>query len=152
MAPTIQHNVYSGPNSVKDYYNPEIQPPLPLVELPDSLNPFRADGVRIYAKMMSCLPANNVKSLPALNMLSKAVTADTKTIIEYSSGSTVVSMAVIARALFGIDDVRAYLSNKTSTAKMQMMRFFGLQMYVSLGVLLSNVADFFAEHSSAARW
>ena len=143
MTSTNPHNVYIGPSSIKDYYNPDIQPPLPLVELPDKLNPFKKDGVRIYAKMMSTLPANNVKSLPgkliasisrfrnwrkkALNMLS-SITPETKTIIEYSSGSTVISMSLIARALYGIDDTRAFLSNKTTMAKLQMMRFFGLNM------------------------
>lgn len=57
-------NVYSGPDSLRDYHNPDKQPPLPLVEIPLSLNPFRQDDVRIYAKMMSTLPANNVKALP----------------------------------------------------------------------------------------
>lgn len=46
------------------YFDPESNPPLPLVEIPDRLNPFRKDNVRIYAKMLTCLPAQNVKSLP----------------------------------------------------------------------------------------
>ena len=57
-------NVYTGPHSLKDYYNPDLQPLLPLVEIPDSLNPFKEHGVRIYAKMMTMLPAHNVKALP----------------------------------------------------------------------------------------
>jgi cysteine synthase A len=57
-------NVYAGPDSLKKYFDPDFQPPLPLVEIPDSLNPFRRDGVRIFAKMMTVLPANNVKALP----------------------------------------------------------------------------------------
>jgi hypothetical protein len=57
-------NVYSGPDSVKQYFDPESQPPLPLVEIPDCLNPYRADGVRIYAKMMSMHPATNIKVIP----------------------------------------------------------------------------------------
>ena len=64
MASTNPLNVYTGPNSLKDYYNPDLQPLLPLVEIPDSLNPFKEHGVRIYAKMMTMLPAHNVKSLP----------------------------------------------------------------------------------------
>lgn len=47
-----------------NYFNPDVQPPLPLVELPAKLNPFRDDNVRIYAKMVTALPAQNVKSLP----------------------------------------------------------------------------------------
>lgn len=57
-------NVYKGPDSLKSYFNPDIAPPLPLVELPESLNPYRQDGVRIYAKMMTMHPANNVKAIP----------------------------------------------------------------------------------------
>ena len=57
-------NVYRGPDSVRSYFDPDSSPPLPLVEIPDCLNPYRQDGVRIYAKMMSMHPANNVKSMP----------------------------------------------------------------------------------------
>lgn len=57
-------NVFTGPDSLKNYYDPDLQPPVPLVEIPRKLNPFHDDGVRIYAKMMSTLPANNVKALP----------------------------------------------------------------------------------------
>lgn len=38
---------------------------------------------------------------------------------------------MIARALHGLDDVRAYLSNKTSLPKIKLMQFFGIDMYVS---------------------
>jgi cysteine synthase len=123
-------NVYRGPDSVRNYFHPESAPPLPLVEIPDCLNPYRRDGVRIYAKMMSMHPANNVKSMPALNLLENSVDkAKTRTVIEYSSGSTVISMSLIARVFHNLTDVRAYLSNKTSPAKLRLMQFFGLDMY-----------------------
>ncbi|KAM4066221.1 pyridoxal-phosphate dependent enzyme [Hirsutella rhossiliensis] len=122
-------NVYSGPQSVREFFDPECQPPLPLVEIPDCLNPNRADGVRIYAKMMSMHPATNVKVMPAMNLLEKGVEpGKTKTIVESSSGSTVISMAMVARAFHGIDDVHAYLSNKTSQTKVRLMQFFGLDV------------------------
>ncbi|KAI1454179.1 tryptophan synthase beta subunit-like PLP-dependent enzyme [Annulohypoxylon moriforme] len=122
-------NVYKGPNSVRDYFDPESTPPLPLVEIPDKLNPYRRDGVRIYAKMMTMHPANNVKSMPALNLLEKSVVpGKTDTIIEYSSGSTVISMSLISRVYHDISDVRAFLSNKTSMAKLRLMQFFGLDI------------------------
>lgn len=67
----------------------------------------------------------------ALNMLqSDLINKDTKTIIEYGSGSTVVSMSIIARVLHKIDDTRAFLSNKTSEGKLKVMQFFGLNMSV----------------------
>ncbi|KAJ7122225.1 hypothetical protein C8R44DRAFT_876526 [Mycena epipterygia] len=40
-----------------------------LVELPEHLNPHKKDGVQIYVKLMSHVPATNVKSFPALNMI-----------------------------------------------------------------------------------
>jgi hypothetical protein len=57
-------NIFEGPDSLVKYYDPDCQPPLPLVEIPDAINPFRSCGVRIYAKMMTALPAQNVKALP----------------------------------------------------------------------------------------
>ena len=57
-------NVYKGPKSMIQYFDPDLQPPLPLVELPAKLNPFKDDNVRIYAKMATALPAQNVKCLP----------------------------------------------------------------------------------------
>lgn len=61
-------------------------------------------------------------------MLSESVTTETKTVIEYSSGSTVLSMSILARIFHEIGDTRAFLSNKTSETKLQLMRFFGLDM------------------------
>lgn len=131
MATSQSRNVFRGNDSMIDYYNPACHPPLPLVEIPASLNPYRKHGVHIYAKMMTFLPAHNVKALPALSMLQSSkgvVTPQTKTIVEYSSGSTVISMAVIARVLHRIEDVHAYLSNKTNRTKLNLMRFFGLSV------------------------
>ncbi|KAJ5580844.1 hypothetical protein N7450_007145, partial [Penicillium hetheringtonii] len=125
---STKKNVYFGTDSLKNYFNPDCQPPLPLVELPEHLNPYYHDGVRIYAKMMTMHPANNVKSMPALNMLESSVQPKTNTIIEYSSGSTVISMSMIARVMHGVQDTRAFLSNKTSDAKLKLMQFFGLNI------------------------
>ena len=133
--PRRADNVFFGPSSLKDYYNPDHHPPLPLVELPEYLNPFYHDGVRIFAKMMTMLPAHNVKALPALAMLSseEVVSEKTRTVVEYSSGSTIISMSIISRVLHGIYDVRAFLSNKTSENKLRLMQFFGLDMLVVPG-------------------
>jgi hypothetical protein len=57
-------NVFRGPGALVQYYDPNLQPPLPLVEIPNTLNPFCQDGVKVYAKMMTALPAHNVKALP----------------------------------------------------------------------------------------
>lgn len=62
-------NVYRGPDALRKYFDPDCQPPLPLVEVPEYLNPYHPDGVRIYAKMMSMHPANNVKAMPGKSSL-----------------------------------------------------------------------------------
>ncbi|KAM3565079.1 hypothetical protein ARSEF4850_001576 [Beauveria asiatica] len=129
MKETNTLNVYKGPESIRDYFDPDTAPPLPLVEVPASLNPYYGDGVRIFAKMMSMHPANNVKCMPALNLLEKSVEPNvTKTVVEYSSGSTVLSMSLVGRALYGLDDIRAFLSNKTSVAKIRLMQLFGINI------------------------
>jgi cysteine synthase len=65
-----------------------------------------------------------------LNLLQSSVVPNkTKTVVEYSSGSTVLSMSLIARAFYGLPDVRAFLSNKTSLAKIRLMQLFGINMY-----------------------
>jgi cysteine synthase/rhodanese-related sulfurtransferase len=61
-------------------------------------------------------------------MLSETPASKASTIVEYSSGSTVISMGMIARVLHNIRDTHAYLSNKTSIAKLQLMQFFGLEV------------------------
>jgi cysteine synthase len=123
-------NVFTGKTALRDFYNPDKNPPLPLVELPN--HRFETDGVRIFAKMLTLLPGANVKSLPALNMLLRAqesgeIDDSTKRIIEYSSGNTVISLAIISRIL-GLGDVSAYISNKTSKTKRQLLQFFGLEL------------------------
>ncbi|KAI1046964.1 hypothetical protein LB505_008212 [Fusarium chuoi] len=129
MASPNPLNVYKGQDSIQKYFDPESAPPLPLVEIPESLNPYRQDGVRIYAKMMTMHPANNVKAMPALNLLRNCVVpGKTKAVVEYSSGSTVLSMSLISRAIHGVDDVRAFLSNKTSSTKLRLMQFFGIDI------------------------
>ncbi|KAJ6560970.1 tryptophan synthase beta subunit-like PLP-dependent enzyme [Mycena sp. CBHHK59/15] len=136
-------NVFSGKNALKDFYNPDKCPPLPLVELPS--HPFGDDGVEIYAKMLTLLPAANVKSLPALNMLLSAVesgeiTENTKRIVEWSSGNTAISLAIISK-IYGLGDVSAYISNKNSEAKMQLLRFFGLELSLFGGPAQVNPDD-----------
>jgi hypothetical protein len=67
MANSNELNVYFGQDSLKKYFDPDSQPPLPLVELPPYLNPYYEDGVRIYAKMMTMHPTNNVKAMPGMS-------------------------------------------------------------------------------------
>ncbi len=125
-------NVFSGKNSVLDFINPDNNSPTPLVEIPQNLNPYYPDGVRIFAKLMHFNALGNVKSLPALNMLSSVKNKDIKidTLIENSSGNTVFSLAVIGR-LLGIHSTKAFVSNQVTWGKLQLLRILGVQPIVN---------------------
>lgn len=69
MAVSNPLNVFKGPDALRKFFDPDEQPPVPLVELPDTLNPFRKDNVRIYAKLLTFLPAQNVKALPGRSLM-----------------------------------------------------------------------------------
>jgi cysteine synthase len=122
-------NVFEGPDSIREFLNPETCPPSPLVELPDYLNPFRADDVRIFAKLAYLTPLLNVKSIPALNMLLAAQAngqlEGVHTIVENSSGNTAFSLAPIA-ALFGIKRVLAFVPFDIAPGKLDMLRLAGV--------------------------
>lgn len=64
ISPSNPLNVFKGPNALDRYFDPDENPPLPLIEIPPGLNPYVEDGVRVFAKMMTALPAQNVKCLP----------------------------------------------------------------------------------------
>lgn len=81
-----------------------------------------------WVHLVGCFEITDGNASTALNMLLRAkeegkITEKTDTIIEYSSGSTVISLGILANIL-GIEHVKAYLSNKTSPAKLDLLRFF----------------------------
>ena len=133
-------NLFSGKNSVLDFLNPDNNPPLPLVEIPEKLNPFYKDGVRIYAKMMNMLPLSNIKSLPAFNILNNSNIKNKKEIIESSSGNTVLSLAVIAK-LMGVENTSAIISNEVSEGKLKMLRLFGVKTIVNEEPICPDPSD-----------
>ncbi|KJX94738.1 cysteine synthase b like protein [Zymoseptoria brevis] len=141
MAITNTLNVFKGPDSLRRYFDPDEQPPLPMVELPEKLNPFRKDGVRIYAKLLTTLPAQNVKALPALNMLLHEASADRKGLIEVSSGSTVTSLSVTARVLYDNPNTTAFVSNKASLDRVRELQFFGLEVALYGGPTYTDTTD-----------
>jgi cysteine synthase/rhodanese-related sulfurtransferase len=137
-------NVFSGPDAVKDLLNPDCNPPLPLVEIPEYLNSFEKDGVRIFAKLMNFLPLANVKSLPAYNMLLEKENIGgldgIHSLIENSSGNTVFSLAVIGR-LFGIPKTKAFVSHEVTWGKLQLLRLFGVDVIVNEEPICPDPAD-----------
>jgi cysteine synthase/cystathionine beta-lyase/cystathionine gamma-synthase len=123
--------LFAGEDALKQYLSPANYTPTPLVELPNDLNPLRADGVRIFAKMMPLVPLMNIKSIPAFSMLQKAAERgelqDVSSIIESSSGNTVLSLSVMAK-LFGIDDTYAIVDHSIAPSLERMLRLFGIQI------------------------
>jgi len=119
------NNVFSGSDALKNFLNPDCNPPLPLVELPKRLNPFADQGVRVFAKLMYLLPLLNSKSLPVLNMLDAAdKRGGVHTIVENSSGNTAFSLAIMA-PLFGIQSVRAMVPLDIAPGKLELLRLSG---------------------------
>jgi len=128
-------NVFDGPDAIRDFLNPGKHPNLPLVELPAKLNPFAADNVRIFAKLMSMLPLGNVKSVPAFNMIREKYRQGNlegvEKIVENSSGNTVSSMALVGRQ-FGIDQTQSYVPAEISWNKLLMLLFYGIEPIVNV--------------------
>jgi cysteine synthase len=123
-------NVFEGSTAVRDFLDPDNSPPIPLVEVPDILNPYRADGVRIFAKLMYLLPLLNLKSLPALNMLLAAEASGkldgVHTIIEASSGNTAYSLALVARH-FNIHRIVSLVPWDLAPGKLEVLRLVGVE-------------------------
>ncbi|KAI2619471.1 tryptophan synthase beta subunit-like PLP-dependent enzyme [Hypomontagnella submonticulosa] len=152
MLSSQYHNVYSGPRALQEYFDPDKQPMLPLVELPPKLNPFLEDGVHIFAKMLTALPAQNVKALPALNMLQNAFDSESKPVVEASSGSTVISLSLVSRVMNQNDDVTAYVSNKTEMSRLRTLSFFGLKLSLYGGPSQPEISDERGIINKIKRW
>jgi len=123
------NNVFAGPDGIKHFLHPDHSQPAPLVELPDRLNPFAEQRVRIFAKLMYLLPLLNLKSFPALRMLEEASDRleGVHTIVESSSGNTAFSLAVIA-PLFGVRRVRAVVPVDLAPGKLELLRLAGAEV------------------------
>ncbi|KAH6844656.1 cysteine synthase [Chaetomium sp. MPI-CAGE-AT-0009] len=91
--------------------------------------------------MLTHLPAQNVKSLPALKMLRGLPEARDKTIVEASSGSTVLSLGIIARVLWGHENVNAYVTNKKHPESLNLLRFFGITPHLYGGLAQQEPTD-----------
>ena len=61
-------------------------------------------------------------------MLLHEPAAAKKSIVEASSGSTVLSLGMISRVLWGNDNVCAYVTNKKHPDQLRILRFFGLNV------------------------
>lgn len=137
-------NTFLGKNAILDFLNPDKGVYTPLVEIPEQLNPCAEDGVHIYAKLLNMLPLTNVKSLPAFKMLdqekAKGGLKGVHTIIENSSGNTVLSLAVLGK-LFGIEHTQAFVSHEILPGKLQMLQLFGVKCIVNEEPICPDPSD-----------
>ncbi|MEE9314116.1 MAG: pyridoxal-phosphate dependent enzyme [Rhizobiaceae bacterium] len=128
-------NVFKGPDALRNYLDPSKHPNLPMVEIPDELNPFAKDGVRIFAKVMGMSPLANVKAVPAFNMIREMFLRGdlegVERLVENSSGNTVLSMALAARQ-FGVERTQSYIPSEISWNKLLMLLFFGIEPLVNV--------------------
>lgn len=124
----MKNNVYSGKNAIKDYINPHNHM-TPLVELDDNCNPYRKRGIRIFAKLQNTLPLLNIKSIPAYEMIDSAYNQkklkNKPIIVESSSGNTAYSLRIIGRH-YGLNSMKAFVSNEVTRNKLNMLRLFGI--------------------------
>ena len=139
-----QNNVFEGPAAIRDLLNPGKLSFIPLVELPEKLNPFAGDKVRIFAKLMYMLPLANVKAVPAFNMIEgkhrSGELEGVRKIVENSSGNTVSSMALVARQ-FGVNETQSYVPSEISWNKLLMLLFYGIQPIVNVEPLNPTEGD-----------
>jgi cysteine synthase len=131
----MKKNVFRGENGILEYLTPGSMGPTPLVELPEKLNPYHKKGVHIYVKLMQTLPLMNIKSLPAwymLNAVPKSELKKIKNLVEYSSGNTVSSLAVLSR-LFGIPNMHAIITPDVPENKQRLLKLLGVNLIISDG-------------------
>jgi len=137
-------NVFKGKKSIQKFLNPGRHPLMPLVELPDCLNPFVDHRVRIFAKLMTFSPLGNVKALPAFNMMQSLYKSgeldQVDNVVENSSGNTVFSIAMAAQQ-FGVQNTSSYVPHEISIHKLWMLLFFGVQPIVNQEPLLPDAND-----------
>lgn len=137
-------NTFFGKDSLRNFLNPSMHSPTPLVELPEDLNPYTNHRIKIYAKMMSMLPLMNVKSVPAFMMLQDAndlgLLDGVDTVIEASSGNTVLSLSPLAKA-YGIDNTESLVSHEISEGKLKLLRLMGTKAVVSKEPICADPKD-----------
>lgn len=127
--------VFEGNGAIMDFLNPSSLGVTPLVELPESLNIFKKDKVRIFIKLLQFVPLANIKSIPAWGMLSsipKDILSKTEHLVEYSSGNTVFSLAILSKH-FGIPNMHALITPDVPESKKKIIKLTGAEILVSDG-------------------
>jgi cysteine synthase A len=135
--------VFEGENAIIDFLNPKSLGITPLIELPASVNHFKKDKVRIFIKLAQFVPLMNIKSLSSWHMLSGIPEKDIKQIkhlVEYSSGNTVFSLALLSKH-FGIPQMHAIITPDVPDHKKKLLKLAGAELLISDGPRSPDVAS-----------
>lgn len=135
--------IFKGEKAITSYLLPGTLGLTPVVELPSSINLFEKDNVRIFVKLVQFVPLSNIKSLPAYMMLdaiSKKKLSKIKNLVEYSSGNTVLSLAILARH-FGIPNMHAIITPDVPEHKKRLLQLVGANLLISHGPASPGVFD-----------
>jgi len=91
--------------------------------------------------MQTFLPLANVKSISARGMLNQVQNiSQYKGLVENSSGNTAFSLAVLGR-LFGIERMKARVSNEVTEGKLKLLQLFGVQCCINKEQICPNPKD-----------
>lgn len=135
--------IFEGNNAIFDFLDPRSFGMTPLIELPESLNHFKKDKVRIFIKLAEFVPLFNIKSLSSWMMLlglSEKEIKETKHLVEYSSGNTVFSLAILSK-YFGIPNMHAIITPDVPDHKKKLLRLVGAELLISDGPRSPDVSS-----------
>jgi len=94
--------------------------PLPVMSIPNELNPFRADNVDLSVALMCHLPYENLKFLTVLGLLKGAEESGAlqgvHTLVEATSGNTGIVLAAMAKS-FGVSRVKLVVADDLPEGK-----------------------------------
>ena len=135
--------IFKGENAIKSFLMPGNTGFTPVVELPAALNPFLKDNVRIFIKLVHLTPLGNIKYLPSYMMLKNIPDNKKKRIknlVEYSSGNTALSLAVLAQ-YFGIPKTHMIITPDVPEHKKRLLQLVGTNLLISHGAPSPGVFD-----------
>lgn len=135
--------IFEGNSAIFDFLDPRSFGMTPLIELPESLNHFKKDKVRIFIKLAEFVPLFNIKSLSSWMMLlglSEKEIKETKHLVEYSSGNTVFSLAILSK-YFGIPNMHAIITPDVPDHKKKLLKLVGAELLISDGPRSPDVSS-----------
>ncbi|AKH32694.1 putative siderophore biosynthesis protein SbnA [candidate division SR1 bacterium Aalborg_AAW-1] len=134
-------NIYRGRDALQQFHDPHNYI-TPLVELPESLNPYYNNGIHIYAKLLYMNPLLNIKSLPARYMVQDALSnsSDINHFVESSSGNTAYSVSVYGK-VYNNCDTTAIVSTEVTEGKRKLLSLMGLNIKYNNEPICPNPND-----------